>query len=195
MRVDEALRLSGLVDSGERLVLHYSGGMRRRLEVAMGTINQPALLLLDEPTLGLDVSSRRQLWESLRGLKETGVCVILTTHYLEEANELCDRVCIISSGKIVGLGTPDQLKRETVSDLHRLTVRFREPVVLDGLELPLPVELHGSDVIFEGHPEQLWETAGVLRRSFGDAIVEIAYTQPTLDDVFMKLTQPSKETR
>ena len=191
-RVDQALVSSGLADSGERLVQQYSGGMRRRLEVAMGTINQPNLLLLDEPTLGLDVSSRRKLWDIIRGLRDTGVSVLMTTHYLEEANELCDRVCIISSGRIVGLGSPEQLKRETVSDLHRLTVRFKERPTFAGLELPLVAELNEFDATFEGPPEQLWETIGILRKRFGDAIDEITYAQPTLDDVFMKLTQPKE---
>jgi ABC-2 type transport system ATP-binding protein len=169
--------------------------MRRRLELAMGTLNEPSLLLLDEPTLGLDVSSRRKLWDIIRRLKDSGVTVLLTTHYLEEANELCDRVCIISSGRIVGLGTPEQLKKETVSDLHRLTVRFKERPTFDGLELPLVAELNEFDATFEGPPEQLWETVGILRKRFGDAIGEITYSQPTLDDVFMKLTQPKEESQ
>lgn len=192
-RVAQALDWSGLADSGDRLALHYSGGMRRRLEVAMGTLNHPNLLLLDEPTLGLDVSSRRQLWDIVRKLRDTGVCILLTTHYLEEANELCDRVCIIDSGKVVGLGMPEQLKRETVSDLHRLTVRFRERPVLEGLGLPLAPEVRECDVTFKGPPGQLWETVGILERQFGGGIAEIVYTQPTLDDVFMKLTQSKKE--
>lgn len=192
-RVNQSLDWSGLTDSGDRLVLHYSGGMRRRLEVAMGTLNRPSLLLLDEPTLGLDVSSRRQLWDIVRRMKDTRVCILLTTHYLEEANELCDRVCIIDSGRVVGLGTPEQLKRETVSDLHRLAVRFRERPVFEGLRLPLPAELHEFDAIFKGPPEQLWEIVGILERQFGGKIAEIVYTQPTLDDVFMKLTKPKRE--
>ena len=191
-RVDDALKWSGLADSADRLALHYSGGMRRRLEVAMGTLNRPGLLLLDEPTLGLDVAARRQLWEMVRKLRDTGACVFLTTHYLEEANELCDRVCIIDSGRVVGVGTPEELKKETVSDLHRLIVRFRERPDLQGLGLPLVGEMHDTDVTFKGPPRELWEIVGILERQFGARIAEIDYTQPTLDDVFLKLTQSEK---
>jgi ABC-2 type transport system ATP-binding protein len=126
-------------------------------------------------------------------MKDNGVCILLTTHYLEEANELCDRVCIIDAGSMVGLGTPEQLKKETVSDLHRLTVRFKERPNLNDLKLPLPVELQEFEATFKGPPEQLWETVGILERKFGGRIAEIVYTQPTLDDVFIKLTQSRKE--
>jgi len=189
-RVKEALSWSGLSDEADRLVLHYSGGMRRRLDLAMSTLNKPRLLILDEPTLGLDPYSRRQLWELVWRMKESGVSILLTTHYLEEANELCDRVCIIDFGKVVGLGTPEELKRKTVSEMHRLTIRFREPPVFERLELPLPAEVHGREAIFKGAPEQLWETVGILQQRYPGNITEIAYSQPTLDDVFLKLTGP-----
>ena len=189
-RVKEALSWSGLSDEANRLVLHYSGGMRRRLDLAMSTLNKPRLLILDEPTLGLDPYSRRQLWELVWRMKESGVSILLTTHYLEEANELCDRVCIIDFGKVVGLGTPEELKRKTVSEMHRLTIRFREPPVFERLELPLPAEVHGREAIFKGAPEQLWETVGILQQRYPGNITEIAYSQPTLDDVFLKLTGP-----
>jgi ABC-2 type transport system ATP-binding protein len=188
-RVKEALSWSGLSQASEQIVLRYSGGMKRRLEVAMGTINRPRLLLLDEPTLGLDVSSRRQLWDIIRKMREGGVAILLTTHYLEEASELCDRVCIINNGRVVGLGTPEQLKKETVSDQHRLIVRFKEPPTLGEVEVPLPAELHGLEGVFKGSPQQLLETMGILQQRLGTLIDEIVFSQPTLDDVFMKLTQ------
>jgi ABC-2 type transport system ATP-binding protein len=188
-RVKEALSWSGLSEASEQIVLRYSGGMKRRLEVAMGTINRPRLLLLDEPTLGLDVSSRRQLWDIIRRMKQEGVAVLLTTHYLEEANELCDRVCIIDNGRVVGLGTPEQLKKETVSDLHRLIVRFKAPQTLVEFESPVAPEVHGLEAVFKGNPRQLLETMGLLQDQFGTLIDEIIFSQPTLDDVFLKLTQ------
>ena len=187
-RVEEALSWSGLSDAANRLVLRYSGGMRRRLDLAMSSLNRPRLLILDEPTLGLDVSSRRQLWEHVRKMKDAGVSILLTTHYLEEADELCDRICIIDSGKMVGLGTPDELKKTTVSNLHRLTVRFRDAPVFEGVQLPVAVEVNGFEATFKGLPEQLWEVIALLQRKFNGLIIEIIYTQPTLDDVFLKLT-------
>src|SRR5918998_601353 len=111
-RADDLIRRVGLSEAKERRVGTYSGGMRRRLDLAMALIHQPEVLFLDEPTTGLDPVSRLTLWEEVRRLRDEGTTVFLTTQYLEEADQLCDRVGIISSGKIVAEGTPATLKSQ-----------------------------------------------------------------------------------
>ncbi len=111
-KITEVLELVELADWRGKLVKTYSGGMKRRLEIARGLLHTPTVLFLDEPTLGLDAQTRRHIWDYLRKLRAAGVTMILTTHYLEEADELCDRVAIIDHGEIKALGSPDELKRQ-----------------------------------------------------------------------------------
>ena len=119
-RAQELLDLVGLSDAADRKVQTYSGGMRRRLEVACGLINHPRLLFLDEPTLGLDVQTRTAVWEYIRKLKEDyGMTLFMTTHYLEEADGICDRIAIIDHGKIVKIGAPADLKTSLGRRHHR----------------------------------------------------------------------------
>ena len=146
------LELAGLED---RLVKTLSGGQRRRLDIALGLVHSPRLVFLDEPTTGLDPQSRSNLWEHIRGLRgELGSTVFLTTHYLDEADALCDRILVIDYGRIVAAGTPEELKRRISGDVITLTVSgdpdaarsllaehpgVRE-IVLDGRSLRLAVE-------------------------------------------------------
>jgi len=110
-RIDEAIALSGLRDSANRMVREYSGGMIRRLEIAQTLIHRPAVLFLDEPTVGLDPVARRAVWDQIRTIRERdGTTIVLTTHYMEEADELCDRVAIMHHGHVAARGTPDDLK-------------------------------------------------------------------------------------
>ncbi|HEY3922889.1 MAG TPA: ATP-binding cassette domain-containing protein, partial [Gaiellaceae bacterium] len=124
-RVDEALEMMGLGDAADRLARTYSGGMVRRLELAQALVNRPALLILDEPTIGLDPVARDGVWQRVEELREeTGMTVLLTTHYMEEADALCDRVAIMHLGKIERVGTPEELKDEvgpvaTMEDVFR----------------------------------------------------------------------------
>ncbi|GAB3431992.1 ABC transporter ATP-binding protein [Flindersiella endophytica] len=111
-RADELLGLVDLAADADRLVRDYSGGMRRRLELAMGLVHRPAVLFLDEPTLGLDIAARRRLWEHVRRVREQGTTILLTTHYLDEADALCDRVAVIDHGRINAIGAPVELKSE-----------------------------------------------------------------------------------
>jgi ABC-2 type transport system ATP-binding protein len=188
-RVAEVLRWAGLDEPADRLVLTYSGGMRRRLNLALSLLHRPALFFLDEPTLGLDIRSRRRLWQLIEDVKASGTTVVLTTHYLEEANRLCDRVGIMDRGKLVGLGAPETLKRHVVDDLHRLTIRFEHPPTLDALDLPVPAQLDGAEVTLTGSHARLWDLLHVIEKRYADAIQTISYEPPTLDDVVMRLTE------
>ncbi|MGH3679974.1 MAG: ABC transporter ATP-binding protein [Natronosporangium sp.] len=110
-RAAELLALVELTEHADRLVRDYSGGMRRRLELAMGLVHVPLVLVLDEPTLGLDLAARRRLWRQVRRVRDTGTTVLLTTHYLDEADRLCDRVALIDKGQIRAVDTPAGLKQ------------------------------------------------------------------------------------
>src|SRR5260221_2851586 len=107
---------------GARLCKTYSGGQRRRLDIALGVVHRPQVLFLDEPTAGLDPQSRAHMWDEVRRLRADGMTVFLTTHYLEEADALCDRIAIIDHGEIVAEGTPDELKREISGDVVEVTL-------------------------------------------------------------------------
>ena len=123
-RAMELLKLVELTDFKDKKVETYSGGMRRRLELACGLINRPKVLFLDEPTLGLDVQTRAATWDYIRKLKkEFGMTLFMTTHYLEEADALCDRVAIIDHGKIVVVGTPEELKHSLGGDIITLNIK------------------------------------------------------------------------
>jgi ABC-2 type transport system ATP-binding protein len=113
----------------------------------------------------------------------------LTTHYLEEANNLCNRVCIIDRGKVVAMGSPKDLKTQLTGDLYVLRVTFKRGIRLDGVELPLTPEIKEWGVVFRGKPQQLWQTVARLNLLFPEDIQEIVYSEPTLDDVFMIATR------
>lgn len=123
-RINDALELVGLVERKNDQVKKYSGGMRRRLEIARGLIHEPNVLFLDEPTLGLDPTSRETMWKYIQKLvKEKNMSIILTTHYMEEADLLCNRIGIIDRGKIIALGTPSELKSKLHGDIVRLKTK------------------------------------------------------------------------
>jgi ABC-2 type transport system ATP-binding protein len=117
----ELLAAFELESCADRPIETYSGGQRRRLDIALGLVHRPALLFLDEPTTGLDPQSRARLWDEVRRLREDGTTIFLTTHYLEEADALCDRLAIIDHGRVVSEGTPDELKRAVAGDV--ITIR------------------------------------------------------------------------
>jgi len=188
-RTEEMLRWAGLEGAADRLVRTYSGGMKRCLDLAIATLHHPKLLVLDEPTLGLDIHTRRQLWDLIVQMREGGTTVLLTTHYLEEANGLCDHVGIMNLGKLVALGTPEALRQDVVGDLHRLTVKVRSLPDVQALALPVPAEASPGQLSFRAAPEKLWRTLAVLQTCCGERILEVTYTQPSLDDVFLELTR------
>jgi ABC-2 type transport system ATP-binding protein len=183
----------GLSGAAERRVATYSGGMRRRLDLAMALIHEPEVLFLDEPTTGLDPTSRLTLWDEIRRLRDEGTTVFLTTQYLEEADQLCDRLGIIAAGRIVAEGTPATLKAEVGrphldlvlahgSDL----VRARELVMRFGDHRPATEGCHLSIALERGAAD----IAPILRAldDAGFEVAELELKQPTLDDVFLEKT-------
>src|ERR1035437_6976801 len=133
-RAIEILEALDLAEAADRTCKTYSGGMRRRLNIGIGMVHRPAMLFLDEPTTGLDPQARARLWEEIRKLRETGTSVLLTTHYLEEADALCDRLAIIDHGKIVAEGSPEELKREIAGDVLTIGVNGHGEQVVKLLE-------------------------------------------------------------
>jgi len=189
-RLTRQLDLGGLDD---RLVKTLSGGQRRRLDISLGLVHSPRLVFLDEPTTGLDPQSRSNLWDHIRRLREDlGTTIFLTTHYLDEADALCDRILVIDYGKIVAEGSPDDLKRRISGDVITLSVgggpdaakgvlgthEGVRDVTVSGQSLRLTVD-HGEEAL-----------PGMLREldAAGLALQSIQLARPTLDDVFLTVT-------
>lgn len=187
--VQEVLRWAGLAEAAHRPVATYSGGMMRRLDLAAIKLQRPALVLLDEPTLGLDVQARRQVWQLVRDLSGAGATVIITTHYIQEAESLCHRIAMIRRGKIVGFDTPEALRKRVLGERHRLEVDFDgdPPFWPEEIELT-PVSIGPSAWSFEGHPAELFQIAALLNRQLGRQLRGVRYLQPSLEDVFVRLT-------
>ena len=191
-RAVEILAALDLLDAADRTCKTYSGGMRRRLNIGIGMVHRPAVLFLDEPTTGLDPHARARLWEEIRKLRETGTTVFLTTHYLEEADALCDRLAIIDHGKIVAEGTPDELKHEIAGDVLTVGVNGHGEQVVQLLEKqPYVREACLEDGLVRLYVDR-GETAvpNVLRLldSHGLAPSTMDLHRPSLDDVFLKKT-------
>jgi len=183
-RVDEVLGVMGLTDRADDLVKTYSGGMRRRLELAQALVHEPAVLFLDEPTLGLDVSARATIWEHIRALKKDGVTVFVTTHYMDEADRYCDRVGIISRGSIVALGVPSALKARLGKDVITAKVEgdFKAPRI-EGVTL-LALANDEATFLAENGREALPLLADTLTKA-GVKVRSLSLREPTLDDAFL----------
>jgi ABC-2 type transport system ATP-binding protein len=194
-RADELLARFGLTEAAERLVKTYSGGMQRRLDVALGLIHRPAVLFLDEPTTGLDPESRAAMWQEIARLAGgEGMTVLLTTHYLEEADRLASRLAIVDRGRVVTSGTPDELKGELRGDVVQVELpagadpaRVRQ--VLEALPAVRDVVIAGRDVSARSDdgaaavPAVLAE----LQRA-GVNAASVAVARPSLDDVYLRHT-------
>ena len=133
-RAAELIRKLDLESFADRLVRTYSGGQRRRLDIAMGMMHRPRLLFLDEPTTGLDPQSRARIWDEVRHLREQGMTLFLTTHYMDEADGLCDRLAIIDNGKIVGEDTPNALKQQIAGDIISLGLDLKNGAIAHVIE-------------------------------------------------------------
>jgi ABC-2 type transport system ATP-binding protein len=193
-RADELLARVGLVQAADRRVGTYSGGMRRRLDLALALVHAPKVLFLDEPTTGLDPTSRIALWDEVRRLnRESGTTVFLTTQYLEEADQLAGRVGIIDGGRIVAEGTPAVLKAEIGDPTLRVVLTREDEVeaarrALASLGPHVPAdEDHEVAVRLPGGASQLPDAVRALDEA-GIVAAEIDLTQPTLDDVFLVKT-------
>jgi ABC-2 type transport system ATP-binding protein len=193
VRADELLDSFGLSAAADRLVRGYSGGMRRRLDVAAALLHRPAVLFLDEPTTGLDPESRFALWDSVRSLARSGTTVLLTTQYLEEADALADQVAIISAGRLADTGTPAELKARFGTVVFQLDFDRQEAAQAAHAALVCAGYLPQRDGagIQVRSATGSGELAGVMRALEGRAPdpVSVAVREPTLDDVFLSLTR------
>ncbi|MFW6128403.1 MAG: ATP-binding cassette domain-containing protein [Halobacteriota archaeon] len=192
-RIEEVLELVELSDRANEVVKNFSGGMQRRLEIARGLIHFPTVLFLDEPTLGLDVQTRRRIWDYMSEMsKREGITTILTTHYIEEAEKLCDRVAVVDVGKIIAIDTPENLKKRIGGDIISLRVEEGSAKLKQKLN-----ELKGVKTItsFDGGIELNMERGDEripeiisISQSTGVEIGSVSMRKPTLEDVFIKLT-------
>jgi ABC-2 type transport system ATP-binding protein len=199
---DEVIAAFQLADFADRQIKTYSGGQRRRLDVALGVIHSPQVIFLDEPTAGLDPPSRARMWQEVRRLRDNGMTIFLTTHYLDEADTLCDRISIIDSGLIVAEGTPSDLKREISGDVVVVDLAAADTA---GVPEPATI-LQASKVLTDQSYVESCETIGHTLRLYVDSAATaipqimralsgkgiepgaIETRRPSLDDVFLAKT-------
>jgi ABC-2 type transport system ATP-binding protein len=192
-RVDELLETLGLAEARDRLVRTYSGGMKRRLDIALGLVHGPEVLFLDEPTTGLDPEARAAMWEELERLSDLRLTILLTTHYLEEADRLADRLAIVSHGRVVVEGTSESLKRELLGDSVTVELADGRPEeaarlvgALDGVrEAILEGRLLRARV--EHGPRAVPAIVSTLE-SGGVPVASVTTARPSLDDVYLHYT-------
>ena len=192
-RTNELLDLVGLSDAADRRTKTYSGGMKRRLDLATALVHSPEVLFLDEPTTGLDPASRLTVWDEVRRINEAGTTVFLTTQYLEEADQLCDRLAIIDAGRIVAEGTPEALKGQMGHDVVTLALDGADAHTTEAAMGGLPglervvAEVDALALYVEDGAGSIAE---IVRRLDRDQITvgAIAVSRPSLDDVFLQAT-------
>jgi len=191
-KIMELLKLVELDDKKDNLVKTYSGGMRRRLEIARGLLHEPKVLFLDEPTLGLDPQTRNHLWDYIERLnREKGITIILTTHYMEEADKLCNRIAIIDKGQIIALDTSQKLKNDIGGDVITIVSPEKDSLYLAVKALPgiRNIEVHDSSITIglqnaEKHVAQIVNMASEK----GIPVDSLSIHKPTLEDVFLHFT-------
>jgi ABC-2 type transport system ATP-binding protein len=190
--VEEAIALVGLTEQAHVRVRKLSGGQKRRLDVGLGIVGDPDLLFLDEPTTGFDPSARREAWEMVRGLRALGKTVLLTTHYLDEAQQLADRVGIMARGKLIALGSPDELVGRDTETIIEFDFGGR-----DGTP-PLPpnaVIEDGRVVIRTMYPTRVLDPLVTWAASSGRELGGLEVTRPSLEDVYLQLVASSEGSR
>jgi ABC-2 type transport system ATP-binding protein len=194
-RISELLERFGLADAADRIVKTYSGGMQRRLDVALGLVHEPTVLFLDEPTTGLDPEVRASMWEEITRLaSEHGLTILLTTHYLEEADALTDRLVIVDRGRIVAEGTANELKGELKGDA--IHVELGEPQADGRVAVALDPLTEVREVTVDGHTLRARSDDGaravpvVLQalEANGVRVVSVTVSRPSLDDVYLQYT-------
>lgn len=194
-RINHVLELVGLTDRKNHQVKKYSGGMRRRLEIARGLLHNPKVIFLDEPTLGLDPSSRETMWKYIdRLVKDEKVTLILTTHYMEEADFLCNRIGIINEGKIIALESPSKLKESLGGEIIKIELKNREELTKDVVETLKShsfvhgVELNDKEDVVMIYVDDASRHLPTIVRAMDNNIKSVNFRSPSLNDVFLKFT-------
>ena len=198
-RIDELIEMLGMDPWIDRRCGTYSGGMRRRLDLAAGLLHRPQLLILDEPTVGLDIESRAVIWNVLRDLRDQGTTVLLSTHYLEEVEALADRMAIIDAGTVIAEGTPNELKKRLGGD--RVTLRVREfsneqeaetirdlLQPLDGVQNIVINRSQGHSLNLVVDGEEILPRLRLYLEEAGLPVFALAQSKPSLDDVYLQAT-------
>ena len=187
-RSEELLNLVGIPDAADRRVKTYSGGMKRRLDLGLSLVHKPEVLFLDEPTTGLDPGSRRVLWDEIKRLRDAGVTILLTTQYLEESDELADRISIIDEGLVVAEGSPDELKLMVGGDVVTFTFHSDESVLkAQSLIQGSEIENNNLRVTVENGAKMIPPLLATLTENNLE-VVSASANKPTLDDVFLQVT-------
>ncbi|MCA1814497.1 MAG: ATP-binding cassette domain-containing protein [Halobacteriales archaeon] len=185
-RIAELLKLVDLEGRADDFVKHYSGGMKRRLEIARGIMHHPEILFLDEPTLGLDPQTREHIWAYIEKMvAEQHTTIILTTHYMDEADRLCDRIGIIDHGKIIALDTPENLCASLGGDVVKLRMANPTTKPFEAMKFVKAAEIKGNEVLLTVEDSSS-HLAEILQRS--DGVQHVELHTPTLNDVFLKFT-------
>lgn len=193
-RVDEMLKMMDLEPARHKLVRHYSGGMKKKLDIAGGLIHFPELLFLDEPSLGLDVPTRHTVWDYVRELKRRGITILLCTNYMDEADQLCDRVAILNAGRVRAIGSVERLKHEVGGEVVRLlmvdgTHGLGLQAALAGLPFVSKVIPSATSLnVFVQYDDQVIPKLLRVAAEKGIEVRGFQFSRPTLDDVFLKYT-------
>jgi len=194
-RIDELLEVVGIADAADRVVDGYSGGMRRRLDIALGLVHRPRVLFLDEPTTGLDPEARVSMWSEVGRLAEQeSLTILLTTHYLEEADELADRLAIVSQGRIVAAGTPNELKAQLSGDAIHIELangRVDDACrALEAAQVPVETTLPDGRTLVSRVPKGGHAVPGILSALSAEGIdvTSVSVHRPSLDDVYLHYT-------
>ncbi|QFG00768.1 ATP-binding cassette domain-containing protein [Psychrobacillus glaciei] len=193
-KADELLEEFGLTEAAKRPLKNFSGGMRRRLDLAASLISQPPLIFLDEPTTGLDPRTRNQMWDTIRRLVKTGSTVLLTTQYLQEADELADRVAVIDHGRVVAEGTVDELKASIGTSSLQLSIQNPKDIqiarqtVEQVLKVQSTVSSEAGKIIAPMADADRVTDLLIALRGAGVQLAELSVQKPTLDEVFLSIT-------
>jgi ABC-2 type transport system ATP-binding protein len=183
----EIIELVGLTEKAGERVRKLSGGQQRRLDVALGLVGDPELIFLDEPTTGFDPSARRAAWEVVRNMRTLGKTIVLTTHYMDEAQYLADRICVIAAGQVVAQGTPETLRAGTEQLTH---IRFELPDGIEAATLPLQVRVDDRTAIIETKtPTRTLNDLTTWAVAHGLELPNLEVARPSLEDVYLELTK------
>jgi ABC-2 type transport system ATP-binding protein len=188
-RLDWALEFTGLADRAKELTGTFSGGMKRRLNIACSVLHRPSVVLLDEPTVGVDPQSRQRIWEMLERLRSDGASLLLTTHQLDEAQQICDRIVVIDHGRIIANGAFDELVRQTIGPKRRVILTLDSAIKTNVFQTWPDTTIDGA--IVRSNVSDISRDLGALLSSasgIGATVVDVQIESPTLQAVFIHLT-------